>query len=103
MMAYYQAIEFGGSYSYVFPISGRLPQEIMSNDASNIGAEVIAFHGKSDGVVSLSDAKTAVKILEEKGASTQLTEFEGGHQGVFRFMKSIITEAVEEKIILLNK
>lgn len=57
MMAYYQAIKFGNNYSYIFPISGRLSQEMLGNDASKIGAEVIAFHGKSDGVVSLSGAK----------------------------------------------
>lgn len=42
-------------------------------------------------------------MLEEQGDSVHLTEFEGGHQGVFRSMKSIITKTVEGKIILLNK
>lgn len=103
MMAYYQAIKFGSSYSYVFPISGRLSQDMLGDDLANIGADVIAFHGKSDGVVSINGAKVAIGILKEKGASVHLTEFDGGHQGVFRSMKSIITQAVEEKILILSE
>ena len=102
MMAYYQAVKFGDSYSYIFPVSGDLSNDLLGNDSSNPGAEVFAFHGKSDRVVAFSLGEKAVRILKSKGVNVNFTEFDDGHHGVFTSMKTVITNVVEKKILSLN-
>ena len=102
MMAYYQAVKFGDSYSYIFPVSGDLSKDLLGDDSLSPGAEVYAFHGKNDRVVSFSLGKKAVGILESKGINVTFTEFDDGHHGVFTSMKAAITGAVEKKILSLN-
>ncbi len=103
MMAYYQAIKHGDRYAYIFPVSGRLSKDLLGDGGIRIGAEVIAFHGMSDSVVSINGGKEAVALLRESGADVIFSEFKGGHQGVFFEMKSTITEAIEAKIKDLKK
>lgn len=98
MMAYYQAVNYGDKYSYIFPVSGNLSYDQLGEEESNPGAPVHAFHGKSDSVVSFSGGKKAVKILEEQGVEVEFTVFKGGHHGIFIEMKSQITQDIEEKI-----
>ena len=88
-------------YSYIFPISGGLLKTWLDNGSTNTGAEVIAFHGKNDELVSISEARQAVNILQDYGIEVNLTEFDGGHLGIFTNMKSAITQAVEERIVNL--
>jgi len=102
MMAYYQAVKHGDSYSYIFPISGKFSIDLLGDDSSNSGAEVYAFHGENDQVLSINGGRHAVEILKSKGVNVSLTEFEGGHLGVFKSMKSAITSAIEERILSLN-
>ena len=102
MMAYYQAVKHGNSYSYIFPISGQLTNNLLGDNSSRPGAEVYAFHGKSDKVISVAGGRNAVKILMSKGVNVHLAEFDGGHLGIFKSMKTKITNAVEEKILRLN-
>lgn len=102
MMAYYQAIKHGYSYSYIFPVSGKLSNDLLGDDSSNPGAQVYAFHGISDKILSINGGRNAVKILKSKGVNVNLTEFDGGHLGVFLSMKSDITNAIENKILSLN-
>lgn len=97
MMAYYQAVNYGDMYSYIFPVSGNLSYDQLGEGDSTPGAPVHAFHGKSDSIVSFSGGKQAVKILEEQGVAVKFTEFKGGHHGIFIEMKSQITQAIEEK------
>lgn len=57
MMAYYQAVKHGDVYSYIFPVSGQLSKELLGDESSSPGAEVFAFHGKNDNVISISGGK----------------------------------------------
>jgi phospholipase/carboxylesterase len=98
MMAYYQSVNHGNQYAYIFPISGQLSYEQLGEGESMIDANVHAFHGKSDTVVSVSGGRKAVSILQEQGVDVDFTEFDGGHHGIFTNMKSQITLAVEEQI-----
>jgi predicted esterase len=98
MMAYYQAVNYGDQYSYIFPVSGSLSYDQLGDGESSPGAQVHAYHGKSDSVVSFSGGKRAVKILNEEGVTVDLTEFKGGHHGIFNEMKLQITKVIEEKI-----
>ncbi|VAW77720.1 hypothetical protein MNBD_GAMMA15-1481 [hydrothermal vent metagenome] len=102
MMAYYQAVKHGSSYSYIFPISGKLSKDLLGDDLSSPGARVHAFHGKKDNVLSVSGGRNAVKLLTSMGINASLTEFDGGHLGIFKSMKTDITHAVEKKILSLN-
>ncbi len=103
MMAYYQAIKHGDRYAYIFPVSGRLSKDLLGDEAIRTGAEVIAFHGMSDSVVSINGGKEAVALLRENGADVIFSEFKGGHLEIFTAMKSTITEAIEDKIKHLKK
>lgn len=102
MMAYYQAVKHGSSYSHIFPISGKLSKDLLGDDSSNPGARVYAFHGKKDNVLSVSGGRNAVKLLTSMGITASLTEFDGGHLGIFKSMKTNITNAIEKKILSLN-
>ncbi len=98
MMAYYQAVKYGDSYSYIFPVSGQLSKELLGDKPFKHGAKVFAFHGKKDSVVSFSGGKQAVDILQEHGVEVNFIEFDGGHHGIFTDMKFKITQAVEDKV-----
>ena len=98
MMAYYQAVKYGNTYSYIFPVSGRLTHKLLGDGSFRPGAEVFAFHGKNDNVISFSKGKAAVNILQDNGIKVNFTEFDGGHHGIFTDMKSTITQAIEQKI-----
>lgn len=97
-MAYYQALKQGNSYSYIFPVSGLLFKEQLADDLSRPDAEVYAYHGKDDAVVSFSAGKAAIKLLKKNRVKVSFTQFEGGHHGIFTDMKSEITQKVEEKL-----
>lgn len=102
MMAYYQAAKHGDIYSSIFPISGSLSKDLISNSLNYSKVSVHAFHGKNDTVVSISGGREAVRILRAKKIKLHFTEFDGGHQGIFTKMKSKITRAVEQQINSLN-
>ena len=96
-MAYYQALKFGNSYSYVFPVAGRLPPAKLSSAANQPGAKVYAYHGKSDQAVPLSSGQQAAKILQDSGISVRFTEFGDGHLGLFTTMKASISKAIDKQ------
>lgn len=102
MMAYYQALKHGDSYSYIFPISGQFSHELLNDSSTRIDAKVYSYHGNKDKVVSINGARNALKILKGNGISINLIEFDGGHHGIATTMKSNITNAVENKISSLN-
>ncbi len=97
-MAYYQALKYGNNYSYVFPISGMLSQAYLTDGSFKPGAKVFAYHGKSDSVVSFGSGVNAAKLLRKHDVDVEFTAFDGGHQGIFRSMKSEITQAIEQKL-----
>jgi phospholipase/carboxylesterase len=98
MMAYYQAVKHGNNYSYIFPISGQLSNELLGEKKIRTGAKVFAFHGTSDSVISISGGKQAVNILQENGVDVAFVAFDGDHHGIFNNMKSKITHDIEKKI-----
>jgi len=102
MMAYYQAVKQGDSYSYIFPVSGQLSVSHLGDKKVNPGAKVFAYHGKNDNVLGLGGGKAAVSILKSKGIHVRFIEFEGDHLGIFTNMKASITQAIEEKIVTLE-
>jgi len=102
MMAYYQAIKHGDSYSYIFPVSGQLSNALLGDTSFRRGAKVYAFHGTKDNVISISGGREAINILRANGALVKLTEFDGDHHGIFTNMKTRITQAVEQKLTSLN-
>ena len=98
MMAYYQAVKHGDSYSYIYPVSGRLSDDLLGDDTIETGAPVFAYHGKSDSVISISGGKQAVGILQANSVPVVFTEFDGGHHGLFKDMKTKITQDLEKRI-----
>ena len=98
MMAYYQAVNHGDTYSCIVAVSGQLAEARLGNEPSRPGAEVRAFHGKSDNVVAFGGGKGAVRLLQARGVNVTLTEFAGGHLGIFTDMKSEITRTVDQKL-----
>ena len=100
-MAYFQAMKHGNNYSYVFPVSGMLSKEYLGNNSSMPGAKVYAYHGKNDSVVSFGGGKNAAALLREGGVDVKFTAFDGDHHGIFRKMKPVITEAIEQKLNIL--
>lgn len=98
MMAYYQALMHGNSYSYIFPVSGDLSKDLLGKNSFRRGAKVFAYHGNKDRVVSPGGGRQAVKILQENGVKVKFVEFDGGHHGIFKNMKPKITQALEQKL-----
>ena len=101
MMAYYQAVRHGNSYSYIFPVSGQLSDQHLPDETVRSGAEVFAFHGKLDRVISINKGKIAVDLLRDRAVPVQLTEFDGNHHGIFTNMKPTITRLIEKKMTRL--
>lgn len=97
-MAYYQAINHGDIYSDVFAISGLLANEKLGDNAAKSGANVYAYHGKSDEVIPFSEAKKTVRLLKKKKVNVSFISFDNGHHGLFTDMKSEITQAVETSL-----
>ncbi len=102
MMAYYQAVRHGDSYSYIFPVSGQLDRDWLGEETTRPGAEVLAYHGRNDNLIPVSGGRNAIHLLQAKGIRASLAEFDGGHLGVFTNMKMDISRAVEEKIRALE-
>jgi predicted esterase len=98
MVAYYEAVKHGNSYSYIFPVSGQLSNNLLGEKPFKTGAKVFAFHGKKDSVISVSGGRKAVHILQENGVEVEYVEFDGDHHGIFTDMKREITQAIEQKI-----
>jgi phospholipase/carboxylesterase len=98
MMAYYQALKYGGSYSTIIPISGSLPGGISADEATGMEAQVIAFHGDKDQVIGFGSGKAAAEQLRSHGIEVEFEAFDGGHTTLFTDMKPFITRAIEEKI-----
>ena len=98
MMAYYQALKHGDSYSYIFPVSGHLPAGISADEATGMAAKVIAFHGNRDQVIGFGGGKAAVEQLRKTGVEVEFEAFDGGHKALFTEMKPLITRVIEEKM-----
>jgi phospholipase/carboxylesterase len=102
MMAYYSALHFGSTYSYIFPISGNLRNGFDMSVPLDIEAEVIAYHGKSDEVVAFGGGVSAVNTLIDKGVQVEFVEFNQGHHGLFYAMKTDISTMIDNKLLKLG-
>ncbi len=102
MMAFYQALKYGDSYSTIISVSGMMSKNLLGEGELHTGAKVSAFHGKSDRVVSFSGSQWAVELLKEENVDVEFTPFEGGHLGIFREMKSKISKEIDYAILSLD-
>lgn len=97
VMAYYSALTHCDSYSLVIPISGKLESRMLpKNITTNDNCQVLAFHGKSDRVVSYSGGKFAIETLKKYSKNISIVSFDEGHQGIFREQKSMILNKITE-------
>lgn len=97
-MAYYQAINHGDCFSYIFSISSLLAKEKLGEHLPRPSAKVYVYHGKRDEVIPFSEGKKTVNLLKKKKVSVSFIEFDGDHRGIFSDMKSEITHAIEDKL-----
>lgn len=98
MMAYYQAARHGDLYGGVVPVSGRLTREMIGGDPVPSAVVVRAFHGRGDSVVQVGGGRHAARLLRDAGIDIELTEFDGGHLGLFRESKPLVTAALAEAL-----
>jgi predicted esterase len=98
VMAYFSALSHCDSYSLIVPISGKLEKQMLSHKITmNNDCHVLAFHGKSDGVISFSAGQFAIKTLMKHSNNVDFIGFDGGHQGVFE-QKTMILAKVKEAL-----
>jgi predicted esterase len=95
--AYYLAARYADQFSYIFPLSGALPGDIMEAEPLpyDIGADIIAFHGIKDQVVGFNHGKAAVESLKKMGLRAELVTFNGGHIDIFLSAKPALMERLE--------
>lgn len=95
--SYYLAAYHGNMFSYVFPLSGDLPPELITIDTEPYtdGAKVIAFHGKGDQVVSFNRGASALNNLKQRGLSVEMVTYDGDHNGILS-VKKIILDRLKE-------
>jgi predicted esterase len=99
-MAFYQALTHGNHYSYIFPISGDLPEISSFKPLNNSNVIVYAYHGQNDKLVSFQGGEKAVDILKAHGIKVFFKPFDGGHHGIFLHMKNTISDNLNEKLEL---
>lgn len=102
-MAFYQGLQYGDTYSYIFPVSGRLKASMIETLKPRRGARVHAYHGNKDKVVSIVGSRRALELLREARVKVALKEFDGGHHGIFREQKRMITGEVETLLKRLSR
>lgn len=82
-IVYGLALQAPEKFSAFFPVGGKVPPTILSKNYSNSSSAdssyIEAYHGASDGVVSLNEAKLAIERLLQLKRRAQLIEFPGGH------------------------
>ena len=99
VMAYYSALNNCDAYSIIIPISGMLTSKFLPSDINMTSrCKVLAFHGKSDSVVSYSGGEYAIKELKKYSDNVELISFDSGHQGIFREFKQMIFAEVGKKL-----
>jgi predicted esterase len=76
-----------------------MSESLIQQPEYSTGAVVIAYHGKSDNVVSIGGAKQAIALLQSQNVEVDFNTFDGGHHGVFTNMKAEINRKLEQLII----
>jgi predicted esterase len=102
-MAFYQAARYGDSYSSIFAISGRIQADQLGESVVRSSTVVRAYHGRSDEVIPLGGGRSSVELLRSRGVHAELTEFDGGHHGLFSDIKPMISRAVERQLAMVDQ
>ncbi len=99
-VAYYLATFHADLFSYIFPLSGGLPEGIITSETAshNNGTKVIAFHGNKDQLVAFNRGKAAVESLREKGVFTEFVTLNGGHLEVFLSSNSLLLKRLSDAV-----
>lgn len=95
MMAYYLAAVHGDTFSSIFPVSGRLTENMLADQEISPGARVYAFHGKQDNVIPFGNGQQAVQFLRSQGIPVKFTDFDGDHLGLFTTIKTDISAQID--------
>jgi predicted esterase len=93
--AYYLAACHSDMFSYIFPLSGGLPNTLSCKSAY-VGARVIAFHGNKDQVVEFNMGMDAVQYLRQRGLNAELITFDGGHIDIFRSANRVLLHKLRD-------
>jgi predicted esterase len=97
IMSYFQALKYGDTYSYIFPISGSLSKELIESGVETSDVKVYSFHGDSDDRISFINGENASNSLKIGGIDVKFTKFKGGH-GFYGENKRYITKTIEENL-----
>ncbi len=99
-VAYYLAAFHTDQFSYIFPLSGRLPGVQMTTEMISFkdGAKVIAFHGINDQLIGYSNGKVAVRNLKKRGVNADLVTVDGGHLSVFMSANDLFLNYLSDAI-----
>ena len=95
--AYYLAACHADQFSYIFPLSGGLPN-LLSCETGKGGARVIAFHGKKDQVIGFNRGKAAVQNLRQRGFIAELITFDGGHIDIFMSANQVLLNKLSDVV-----
>jgi phospholipase/carboxylesterase len=100
IIAYYLAAFHADTFSYIFPLAGRLPgiKPTSSMTSFHEGAAVIAFHARNDQVIGFNNGKSAVRALIKIGLDAELITIDGGHPGIFRSGNKLLIEHLSDAI-----
>ena len=96
IMVYYQSVIYGSSYSAIFPVSGKLTEDMLLGQSTNSDATVYAFHGQQDKLISIANGRNAIEVLKKRNVNVQFNTFNGGHLGLFTDIKSDISQMIDE-------
>ncbi len=101
ILAYYMAAYHGEQFSYIFPLSGRLPSGLSTDESESLRekAKIIAFHGKRDQVIGFNEADRTVRNLRQSGFDVEFIAFDGGHLGVFQSASPLLLEKLSDAVM----
>lgn len=99
-VAYYLAAFHADLFSFILPLSGGLPAELLQENASQgmTDTRVIAFHGKADQVIGYYQGEAAVQGLRKRGIRAELVTFDGGHVDVFSSANPVVIERLRTAV-----
>ncbi|HDH17288.1 MAG TPA: hypothetical protein ENG90_12595 [Gammaproteobacteria bacterium] len=100
-IAYYLAAYHGEQFSYLFPLSGRLPNGLITDKAESNSdvARTIAFHGRTDQVIGFRQGELTVRNLKQEGMDVDFITFNGGHLGIFQSAKPLVMKQLSDAVM----
>ena len=99
-VAYYLAAFHAEKFSYIFPLSGGLSRNLLTDKkvSHDNGTRVIALHSKGDGIIAFSSGAAAVESLRQIGLNAEMVTFDGGHTDIFRSGKQILLNHLSDAV-----